>query len=121
MSKSCSTLAMALFWVLAGISLAAAHAFPDHAEPRVGAILTEPPQEVKIWFTEELEPAFSTVRVLNDSGTTVDQGNGKVAEEDPHLLQVDLLPLPQGVYTVQWNVLSVDGHRTEGRFTFTVR
>src|SRR5437867_3929415 len=94
MSNSYSTLALALVWVLAGTSSAAAHAFPDQAEPRVGAVLTEPPQEVKIWFTEELEPAFSTVRVLNDTGTTVDQGNGKVAEEDPHLLQVDLLPLP---------------------------
>lgn len=121
MSKSFSRLALALFWVLARSSLIIAHCFPDHAEPRVGAVLAEPPEEVRIWFTEKLEPTFSTLRVLDETGTRVNKGDGKVAEEDRQLLRVDLPSLPQGVYTVEWKVLSVDGHGTAGRFTFTVR
>lgn len=121
MSVKFNKLALALFWVLAGSSLAAAHCFPDHAEPRVGAVLAEPPEEVRIWFTEKLKPAFSTLRVLDDTGIKVDKGNGRVSEEDRQLLRADLPSLPQGVYTVEWKVLSVDGHGTAGRFTFTVR
>lgn len=107
--------------ILAGSALAAAHAFLDHAEPRVGAVLNEPPQQVKIWFTQELEPLFSTLQVLDANGTRVDKGNEKTAGEDQHLIQVDLPSLPAGTYTVDWNVLSVDGHRTTGRFSFTVQ
>ncbi len=54
-------------------------------------------------------------------GIKVDKGNGRVSEEDRQLLRADLPSLPQGVYTVEWKVLSVDGHGTAGRFTFTVR
>jgi methionine-rich copper-binding protein CopC len=32
-----------------------------------------------------------------------------------------LRPLEHGTYTVNWRVLSVDGHVTEGRFTFQVK
>lgn len=107
--------------ILAGSAPAAAHAFPDHAEPRVGAVLKEPPQQVKIWFNQELESVFSTLQVLAANGARVDKGNEKVSGEDQHLIQVDLPALPAGTYTVDWNVLSVDGHRTVGRFSFTVQ
>jgi methionine-rich copper-binding protein CopC len=30
-------------------------------------------------------------------------------------------PLKPGTYTVRWNVLSVDGHKTNGTYTFTVK
>src|SRR6202011_73050 len=34
-----------------------AHAFVDHAEPAVGSQIRSAPTQVKIWFTEKLEPA----------------------------------------------------------------
>ncbi len=51
--------------LLATATLAHAHAFLDHAEPRVGSTLAQPPSQVKIWFTEELEGAFSKIQVFD--------------------------------------------------------
>src|SRR5207248_5268944 len=45
-----------------------AHAFLDHAEPRVGNKVAAPPREVTLWFTQKLEPAFSTITVTNAAG-----------------------------------------------------
>ena len=39
-----------------------AHAFVDHTEPAVGSQIHSVPSQVKIWFTEKLEPAFSRSR-----------------------------------------------------------
>src|SRR5205823_4109614 len=51
-----------------------AHAFLDHAAPSVGSTVRGSPAEVRVWFTEALEPAFSTLRVLDQAGAPVDQG-----------------------------------------------
>src|SRR5580700_8204489 len=50
-----------------------AHAFPDHSDPRVGSTVHESPEEVKIWFDREIEPAFSTIQVLTPDGTEIDK------------------------------------------------
>jgi methionine-rich copper-binding protein CopC len=98
-----------------------AHAFPDHSEPRVGAIVESPPVFVRIWFDGALESAFTTIVVQDSSSRNVDRGNGGVNASDPTLLEVELGPLPPGTYRVVWDVLARDGHRTKGDYTFTVK
>jgi methionine-rich copper-binding protein CopC len=56
---------------LLGIGDAAAHAFLDHASPRVGTAVSAAPREVTLWFTQKLEAAFSGVRVTNAAGQRV--------------------------------------------------
>jgi methionine-rich copper-binding protein CopC len=106
-------------WVL-GVGLALAHSGLQRAEPPVESDLKRPPSEVKLYFTERLEPAYSTVRVKDDHGAEVDRQDSHVDPSDPLLLRATLQPLEHGDYTVIWRVLSVDGHVTEGRFTFRV-
>ncbi len=96
------------------------HAFPDHADPRVGSTVSVPPTRVRIWFDGNLEPLFSTIVVHDAKGTTVDKGDGHVDSSDSTLLEVNLPPLQSGTYRVLWNVVARDGHRTQGEFTFTV-
>ena len=102
------------------LSGAQAHAFLDRASPAVGSRVHQPPTEVRIWFTEELEPAFSSITVLDPQGRHIEQGKAKADPGDPKLLEVGLPPLPPGTYKVIWRVISVDTHRTEGNFTFVV-
>ena len=97
-----------------------AHAFLDHASPRVGSTVRASPPELKLWFTQELEPAFSTVRVEDGAGQRIDKNDASVDADDPTLLQVPLPKLAAGRYRVTWRVLSVDTHVTEGDFTFDV-
>ena len=97
-----------------------AHAFLDHASPAVGGAVAASPPAVTLWFTQELEPAFSSLTVTNQAGQRVDLGNVQVPQGAPAELQVGLRSLPPGTYTVSWHVVSVDTHRTEGRFEFTI-
>jgi methionine-rich copper-binding protein CopC len=110
----------ALAWASAVAVPASAHAFLDHAAPAVGSTVHAPPQQVKLWFTQELEPSFSTAQVLDASGKRVDQGNARVDESDPTVITVSVPPLPPGRYKVSWRVLSVDTHATEGDYSFDV-
>ena len=98
-----------------------AHAFLDHSDPKVGSTITNSPGEVKIWFTQELEPAFSSIEVKDAQGKEVDKKDVHVDARDKSLLEVSLPQLPAGTYAVIWHVASVDTHRTQGHFEFTIR
>lgn len=104
----------------AGARGANAHAFLDHAAPSVGSTLRASPSVVRIWFSEAVEPAFSTIKVLNAAGQRVDQGVATVDPNDPTILGIALKPLPPGTYKVIWRAVSVDTHATDGSFSFTV-
>lgn len=105
-----------LLLVLAG-SQASAHATLDHAEPRVGNKVATMPPEVTLWFTQKLEPAFSSITVTDSAGKRVDTGKTRV---DGSQMAVPLRPGGSGTYRVKWRVLSTDSHTTEGNFTFQV-
>ena len=115
---SCATLLLVLSWV--GAPAAVAHAFLDHASPRVGSTVSQAPGELTLSFTQNLEPAFSAVEVFDEKGAKVDKGDVQVDPNDGALLRVSLNPLPPGTYKVVWHVVSVDTHPTEGDFTFQV-
>jgi len=104
--------------LLLGVVGARAHAVLDRAEPRVGSTVRTAPADVKLWFTERLEPAFSRVEVVNEAGERVDRADGAVDPSNPRLLRTTLVPLAPGRYRVLWRVVSVDSHVTEGDFAF---
>ena len=106
-------------WVL-GVGIALGHSGLQRTEPPVESTLRRPPSEVKLYFSEHLEPAYSTVRVNDGRGAQVDRQDAHVDPSNPVLLRATLQPLEHGTYTVIWRVLSVDSHVTEGRFTFRV-
>lgn len=112
-----STFAMATMLTMIASAAAEAHAFLDHAEPLVGSTVATAPREISLTYTQNLEPAFSSVEVTDASGKRVDLG--KPSFSGP-VMRVGLKPLPPGTYSVRWHVLSVDTHKTEGRFTFHV-
>jgi len=97
------------------------HAFLDHASPRVGSSVPTAPAVVTLWFTQDLEPAFSSVTVTNEAGQRVDLGNAQIPQASPAELQVGLKLLAPGTYLVSWHVVSVDTHPTEGTFTFEIK
>ena len=97
-----------------------AHAHLDHASPAVGSTVTSAPSAVVMWFTEKLEPKFSTAEVHNAQGAAVQAGKATVNPANQAELRVPLKSLPPGTYKVIWRVLSVDTHRTQGDFSFTV-
>jgi methionine-rich copper-binding protein CopC len=112
-----NTCLMLLFSGVA-VAHAHAHAFVDHAEPAVGARVQTMPNEVRIWFTESVEPAVSSIKVFDATGKEIDKRDVHSDPKNKALLQVSLSVLAPGTYKVIWQVVSVDTHNTKGAFTF---
>jgi methionine-rich copper-binding protein CopC len=110
--------------LLAGVNIAAAHAELAESNPANGALLDEPPEQVWLRFTQELETGGSSLAVFDQNGQQVDVGGGGVDLDDlDHQRMVASLPasLADGTYTVRWTAVSAeDGDTTNGAISFTV-
>jgi methionine-rich copper-binding protein CopC len=99
-------------------AVAFAHAQLSSAVPAENAAVPAPTQ-VLLGFTQALEKGFSTIEVVDAKGKRVDDGK-PLGDTDATHLAIGLPKLPAGKYKVIWHATSVDTHRTEGSFTFTI-
>jgi methionine-rich copper-binding protein CopC len=113
-------LALAALLPLLAPHAAQAHALLRKAIPAVGSTLAAAPPEMTLLFSEGVEPAFTTVEVHDAAGARVDSNTLHTAPDDSKTLLVGLKPLAPGSYTVEWHATSVDTHKTQGRFSFTI-
>jgi copper resistance protein C len=113
--------AMAVLGVLVFPGATLAHSLLVRSEPDRRATVTRPPEEVRLWFSERIEPAYARVSVWDARGKQVDAGDAAVDPADSTTLAVRTPGLRAGRYTVRYRVLSVDGHIVESSFDFTVR
>lgn len=119
MRRRLAILAMAV--LLLEPAAAWAHAKLVKSDPARRAVLKKSPVRVRLWFNEKLEPSFSILKVLDAAGKAVTGRSAIVSARDGKLLELDLPDLPQGTYTVSYEVLSIDGHAVKSGYTFTVR
>jgi methionine-rich copper-binding protein CopC len=99
---------------------ALAHAQLERATPTVGGAVASP-SEIRLEFSEGVEPKFSKVSVTGPGGA-VALGAAKTDAGNPAVLIVPITkPLPAGAYKVHWQAVSVDTHHTQGTFEFTVK
>src|SRR6266705_4049773 len=112
--------AACLALVLPGTS--EAHAILLRSDPVKDALLHVAPDRVRMWFSETLNPAFSTVVVESGANQRVDNRDAQVAPGDASEMDVTLQSnLPPAVYVVVWRTDSNDdGHVLTGSFLFTV-
>jgi methionine-rich copper-binding protein CopC len=115
-NKSTRLLLLAVLALATG-SVARAHAFLDHADPRVGSTVAAP-DHVELWMTEGLEPAFTKVQVFDAQGREVDRKDARISGTT---MLVSLPRLAPGDYLVKWKAVATDTHRTSGTFPFTVK
>ena len=100
---------------------AQAHAFLDHASPAVGSTVPTPPQQIRIFFTQGIEPAFSRIELATAQGQPIQTSPATVDPSDNMQLVLAVPRLAPGRYRVTWHVVSVDTHPTEGTFEFEIR
>lgn len=114
-------LALAGLASLALAGPAAAHAQLISSSPGAGEVVADPPAELRLVFSERVDPAFAGIDLLDQDGALVVGGLGEPDPADPHLFVAELPPLADGLYTANWEVLSAaDGHVTSGFITFGV-
>jgi copper resistance protein C len=105
---------------VAGSAAAHSHAFVERADPKVGSTAQSAPAEVRIWFSDELDPAFGSIEVTDANGRRVESGRAQVDAKDRVLLHVSLNKLVPGEYSVHWRIVTMDTHASSGRFVFRV-
>lgn len=124
--KLCSSyrLIAALCVLFVGLSSqqALAHAHLKLEKPAANAAVSSAPEALTLGFSEGIELNFSGVNVTGPNNSTVK--TGALALDSNDNTQV-IVPLEQsltaGEYHVDWHVVSVDGHKTKGKYSFTVK
>jgi copper transport protein len=97
-----------------------AHAGLVHTVPKASVVLNSPPPQVRLTYTEAVEPRFAAISVTNAAGQQQTTGAPQRSATDAKTLVVSLRHLNEGWYLVYWRVISVDGHPVRGAFTFAV-
>ena len=113
-------LGLSAIWLVLSVTPALAHARLLEADPSSGERLGQPPEQVRLRFSEPIEAEFTPVKVLDSQGNRVDRDDARVDPNDRRLLIADLEELPEGSYTVEWRVISADTHPVNGTYGFTV-
>ena len=113
---------LALCLTLLFPAIASAHAILLRSDPAKDSVLSIAPKQVRMWFSEALNPAFSTAVVVNGENKRVDNRDAHVSSSDQTELDVSLQPnLPPAVYIVIWRTDSAaDGHILRGSFIFSI-
>ncbi|MET9775212.1 copper resistance protein CopC [Streptomyces sp. NPDC006367] len=105
--------------LLAGAGPASAHAALTGSDPRQGAVVDKAPAQVTLTFSEAVSLDDDSLRVLDPKGARVD--TGQPAGTGGTTYTVKLRPgLPDGTYTVAYQVVSADSHPVSGAYTFSV-
>lgn len=97
-----------------------AHASLVKAEPARRAVLSTAPAQVRLWFNEEIEPAYASLSILNEEKKSITDNKVEVDSKDPKSVVLELPDMQPGRYTVKFRVLSVDGHVVDSEYNFTV-
>ena len=97
-----------------------AHAKLVKSDPGRRAIIKTAPKEIRLWFNEKLEPAYSSASLFDGKGKSVAAGSSTVPRDDPKRLTLPVGTLLPGEYQVKYRILSVDGHVSEASFSFTL-
>ncbi|MFJ6324931.1 MULTISPECIES: copper homeostasis periplasmic binding protein CopC [unclassified Rhizobium] len=115
------TLVLATFAVsLALAGQALAHAHLKTSAPAADSAVKQAPSELDLTFTESLNLKFSGVTVTGPDKKAVKTGTSSLMDADKTLMVPVSDKLAPGKYTVDWHVLSTDGHKTNGTYTFTI-
>ncbi|MER6350069.1 copper resistance CopC/CopD family protein [Streptomyces sp. NPDC001595] len=105
--------------LLAGAAPASAHAALTGSDPRQGTVVEKAPAQVSLTFSESVALSDDSVRVLDPKGGRADTGEARGTGGTTYA--VALRPgLPDGTYTVSYQVVSADSHPVAGAFTFSI-
>ncbi|KOX36648.1 membrane protein [Streptomyces sp. NRRL F-4707] len=105
--------------LLAAAGPASAHAALTGSDPRQGAVVDKAPAQVSLTFSESVSMDDDSLRVLDPKGKRVDDGSPSGTGGTTYSVKLHA-GLPDGTYTVTYQVVSADSHPVAGAYTFSV-
>ncbi|MBC1434606.1 copper resistance protein [Listeria rocourtiae] len=114
-------LVVAICLFLMPTTVAEAHAYLQSSTPKDQSTVTKAPEKVMLTFTEMIQNEYPSVIVRNSEGKRFEKGAASINPENDHVVEIGLLKdLPDDVYSVEWRVVSADGHPVSGVISFKV-
>lgn len=114
--------AVAVLFLGMSFQQAFAHAHLKDQLPAEGAALEQAPEAITLNFSEGIEVNFTKVNVTDENKQTIKTGKAALDPSDNTKVIIPVeSKLAAGKYDVQWSVVSVDGHKTKGNYSFTVK
>ncbi|MFI8069254.1 copper resistance CopC/CopD family protein [Streptomyces sp. NPDC086033] len=98
---------------------ASAHAALTGSDPQQGVVVDKAPDQVSLTFSEKVALSNDSLRVLDPKGKAVQQGKPFEVSGTTYGIKVHS-GLPDGTYTVTYQVVSADSHPVAGAYTFSV-
>ena len=121
MTLKLTTKAIASLTFAIAATAALAHAQLQKATPAVGGTVSASPTEIRLKFSEGVEPHFSGIALATQDGAVEPVGKPSVDPADNSVLVATIgQQLKPGIYKVTWRAVSVDTHKTQGSFNFTI-
>lgn len=105
--------------LLAGAGPVSAHAALTGSDPRQGAVVDKAPTQVSLTFSEKVALSDDSLRVLDPKGKRVDRGAPANVSGTTYAVKLHS-GLPDGTYTVTYQVVSEDSHPVAGAYTFSI-
>ncbi|MFF3502086.1 copper resistance CopC/CopD family protein [Streptomyces sp. NPDC003247] len=105
--------------LLAGAGPASAHAALTGSDPAQGAVVDTAPAQVSLTFSEQVAMNGDSLRVLDPKGTRADTGEPTNVSGTTYAVPLHS-GLPDGTYTVTYQVVSADSHPVAGAYTFSI-
>lgn len=114
--------AVAVLFLGMSFQQAFAHAHLKDQLPAEGAAIEQAPESITLNFSEGIEINFTKVKVTGPNNTEVKTGKAALdsANDTKVIIPIES-KLVAGKYDVNWSVVSVDGHKTKGEYSFTVK
>ncbi|WP_030898128.1 copper resistance CopC/CopD family protein [Streptomyces sp. NRRL S-474] len=105
--------------LLTGAGPASAHAAVTGSDPGQGTVVQEAPARISLTFSEPVALSDDSLRVLDPQGKRVDTGKPSNAGGTTYGVRLHS-GLPDGTYTVAYQVVSADSHPVTGAYTFSI-
>ena len=98
-----------------------AHAYIIKTSPAENEILTSPPKNISIQFSESIQSGFHSIVVMNSSGKQVPLKNDRINAQNHSILEAEIKEdMPNDTYSIQWKAVSADGHPVQGVIPFSI-
>ncbi|MGW0989609.1 copper resistance CopC/CopD family protein [Streptomyces sp. NPDC002486] len=105
--------------LLAGAGPASAHAAVTGSDPGQGAVVDKAPARISLTFSEPVALSDDSLRVLDPQGKRVDTARPANVSGTTYAVPLHS-GLPDGTYTVAYQVVSADSHPVAGAYTFSI-
>ena len=103
-------ISLAMLSLLFQVNSVLAHATLVKSDPPRRASLSSSPKQIQLWFNEKIEGSYASVTVLDSNKKSITENNPEVVLDDPKSVVLNIPQMEPGRYTVQYRVMSVDGH-----------